>query len=132
MTRRRAVRRPVREGAALAALIVLVGCANAPTKKIAKAELAVEEADPKTAEYAPLELRQARQKLRAAQEAAEDDDHDRARRLAEQALVDAQLARAKARAEVRSEYVDELQRSVDAVAGEATRTIESLREESGR
>jgi hypothetical protein len=51
------------------------------------------------AQYAPSGLDRARDKLIRAQAAMQEEDNQEARRLAEQALVDARLAEAEARAE---------------------------------
>jgi hypothetical protein len=56
-----------------------------------------EEAD--AAHYAPSDLDRARDKLIRAQAAIQEEDNQEARRLAEQAQVDARLAEARARAE---------------------------------
>jgi hypothetical protein len=76
-----------------------LGCA-APrnsTRAVSQAELAVNDATVSEADaYAPVDVRLAREKLDRAQAAYDDGDYDRARRLAEEALVDAQLAEARA------------------------------------
>ena len=56
-----------------------------------------EEAD--AAKYAPSDLDRARDKLIRAQAAMQEEENEEARRLAEEALVDARAAEAKARAE---------------------------------
>jgi hypothetical protein len=76
------------------------GGVPAPVGEMSAAQTAVtaaEQAD--AAQYAPSDLDRARDKLIRAQAAMEEDDNQEARRLAEQALVDARLAEAKARAE---------------------------------
>lgn len=119
--------------AALAAAVLFGACADPPKRKLARAELAVEEATgAETAEHAPLELHRAQEKLRAAREAADDEEYDRARRLAEQALVDAQLAQAKADAEARVENAEAVRESIEMLAGEAQRTLDDLPTEGVR
>ena len=58
---------------------------------------AAEQAD--ATQYAPSDLDRARDKLLRAQAAIQEEENEQARRLAEQALVDARLAEARARAE---------------------------------
>ena len=83
-------------------LATLGACSSvpAPVGEMSAAQTAVtaaEEAD--AAQYAPADLDRARDKLIRAQAAMQEKDSQEARRLAEQALVDARLAEAKARAE---------------------------------
>ena len=102
----------------------LLGCSTArpPTAAMAQADLAVRQAnDSKAPTYAPDELRSAREKLLSAQQAVNADEYERARRLAEQATVDAQLAQAKGAAGDAQHDVTELRRTIDALSAEATR-----------
>lgn len=88
-------------GGALAALLVAAGCASTPmpTQQMAVASAAVARADNSgTSEAAPAELRTAVMKLASAQAAMAAGDATQARRLAEQAEVDAQLAEQTAQA----------------------------------
>src|SRR5207244_1500247 len=78
------------------------GCSAArpPTEAVAQAELAVQQAgQSKAPQYASRELSMARDKFDSAKRAMEAEHYEEARRLAEQALVDAQLAETKAEAE---------------------------------
>jgi len=83
------------------ATLLAGGCArHPPTTQVGMASRAVQQAESLQAEsYSPLDLRLAREELRRAERAVENEDYDRARRLAEQATVDAELAAAKARSE---------------------------------
>lgn len=86
----------------LGAALALAGCAGTPppTTQLAVAKQAVTAADTaQGAEYAPVELRAAREKLSQAEQANLDEQYDKARRLAEQAEWDARVAERKARAE---------------------------------
>jgi Domain of unknown function (DUF4398) len=86
-------------GAGLAAA-VMTGCASAPapTEQLAVSKAAVANAvDAGGPELAPVEMRTAQEKLDRATQAMAAKDYDRARSLAEQAQVDAQLAGSKAR-----------------------------------
>lgn len=100
--------------AALASMAwLLVACGTTPPpprEQLTAAGLAVQEAqEADAATLAPEPLLQAREKLARAQET---EDPVRARRLAEQALIDAQLAEARARAEMARRNLDELRESV--------------------
>ena len=100
--------------AALASMTwLLVACGSTPPpprEQLTAADLAVQEAEEADAtSLAPEFLLQAREKLARAQET---EDPIRARRLAEQALIDAQLAEAQARAETAQRNLDELRESV--------------------
>lgn len=77
----------------LAFLAVLAACATEPlpTAELAAARAAVAQAAP-AAEYAPKELAAAQTKLGLAQSALARGDNLQARRLAQQAEVDARLA----------------------------------------
>ncbi len=78
----------------LALLAVLAACASEPppTAELASARAAVEHAGAVVAQYAPNELAAAQAKLKLADGALARGDYLRARRLAEEAEVDAQLA----------------------------------------
>ena len=87
-------------GAALAALLVLAGCASqkAPaTADVAVSRNAVQNAvQAGAAELAPAEITAARAKMMRANEALAAKDYRLARELAMQAQADAQLAQSKA------------------------------------
>lgn len=107
----------------LACLIPLAGCASAsPTVAVSNAEIAIRKADNVgAAQYAPLELHIARKKLDSASQALEEGEDELARRLAEQALVDGELAEAKTRADKARQNANEVAKTVDALRGEASR-----------
>ena len=86
-------------GIAFAAVIV-AGCASvpAPTEQIAVSKAAVANAvGAGGPEFAPAEMRTAQDKLDRANQAMAAKDYERARWLAEESQVDAQLAVTKAR-----------------------------------
>ena len=88
--------------ALMSTLLVLAACASlpAPTHEVADAERAVQAAAEADAGIlAPAELETARRKLDAARSALQAQQHLKARQLAEQAVVDAELAQVTARAE---------------------------------
>jgi hypothetical protein len=85
--------------AAVAALVLVAGCAStpAPTEKMAVAEAAIQRASTSgTTANAAGELQLATSKLAAARQAMSVQDYERAGRLAEQATVDAQAAEIRA------------------------------------
>jgi hypothetical protein len=81
---------------ALTASIVLAfaACASVPppASELASARAAIEQAGPLATRYAPAELAAAQKKLQRAEEALARDDRSHARRLAEEAEVDARFA----------------------------------------
>jgi predicted lipid-binding transport protein (Tim44 family) len=102
--------------------IGLSGCSagRPPTAELAQATLAVKEADKsKAPQHAPAELNTARQELESAQQAMRGKDYTKARRLAERALVHAQLAAAKAETEQTRQAAAALQRSIESLRQEA-------------
>ena len=106
--------------------LALGGCSAArpPTIEMAQADMAVRQAsDSKAPDYAPTELRVAQEKLLGAQQAVSADEYERARRLAEQAAVDAQLAQAKGEAGDAQHNAAELRRTIDALRSEAVRPV---------
>lgn len=73
----------------------------------------------KAPEYASLELYTAREQLAAAQQAMNRKDYAEARRLAERAMVNAQLAEAMGEAAQARQAATELQHSVEDLRREA-------------
>jgi hypothetical protein len=106
-----------RGGVALAcAAILLAACGSVrpPQEQLAAADLAIRAADEAEAgARAAAPLRQARDKLEQARAALEAKGHLAARRLAEQALVDAQRAEAEASAAAAGEDLEQMQRSIE-------------------
>lgn len=107
----------------------LSGCAgNPPTAALSQADLAVQQASKsKAPEYASLELYTAREQLTGAQEAMKNKEYTQARRLAERALVNAQLAETKAEAEQTRRAAEELRQSIEALRREAERQVSRSR-----
>ena len=105
-------------------LVALTACSSKqpPTRELALAESAVENAARSGGyEFAPLELRGAQEKLTQARLAMQDKEYDEARRLLEQAEVDARLAE-ETTGTVRSrQAVEELQKSIDLLNQEIQR-----------
>lgn len=88
--------------AVAATVLTLSACASAPkpTSEVVLSDAAMQAAEAAGArELAPIELRQAREKQQLAQKAMKQEEYRKARMLSQQALVDAELAAAKAEAE---------------------------------
>lgn len=86
--------------ASLSLFIASSGCAHReppPLELVGAAKMAIHEAERNdhTAQQAPKELQSAQDKSQEAQQALQRKDYLRARRLSEQAIVDAQLAQAR-------------------------------------
>jgi hypothetical protein len=102
----------------------IVACASAPmpSDKLAVAKTAVERAEQaQAAQFAQVELTTARNKLAAAQAAADKHDADVAARMADQAEVDAQLAEYTARAKQQQQLVDQMDAGLRDLRNEAQR-----------
>jgi hypothetical protein len=119
--------RPAYRGALWAALAALsiVGCAShgpLASAKVSQAERAVEEAQQAgAATNAPLELRTAQDKLKAAQAALAKGKHDQAVRAAEEATVDGEYARAVAALQRANTNADEMGQYINVLRQELER-----------
>ena len=114
-------------GWALGVLILLLSmiwaCAGvAPIEKMAKLDSQIESARQAEAiVHAPLELKFAEDKYKMAETAIEDEEYERASRLADEALLDAQLAEEKALSVQAEQEVQELRESIEALRSELMR-----------
>jgi VIT1/CCC1 family predicted Fe2+/Mn2+ transporter len=98
------------------ALAALAGCAQAPVPRqaLSAAELAIARALAAGAErHAPVELARAEEKLQAAHAAVRTSANARAHTLAEQALVDAELAEVAAHAAQARATASQLRQRLD-------------------
>jgi hypothetical protein len=106
-------------------LLMIGACATAPqppTAELQAAELAISNADrARVADYASVELSEARDKLRAAYSAVQQEKMVLALRLAEQSRVDAELASARAEAVRARQVNDEMRKSTDILKNEMLR-----------
>lgn len=108
----------------VAAVLIGAGCSSVqpPTGTVSQAQLAIREADQsKASQHAPLELRKAREKLADAEKAMRNEEYVKARRLSEQALVDARLAEVKAESEIARQNAAELQKTIKSLRAEVER-----------
>jgi small-conductance mechanosensitive channel len=95
---------------------------------MSQAGLAVQQASKsKAPDYASLELYTAREQLAAAQEAMHKKEYTQARRLAERALVNAQLAETRAEAEQARRAAAELRTSIEVLRREAAQPVAQSR-----
>jgi hypothetical protein len=102
----------------------LGACASVPPpeSQMGKADLALRKAEQAdAAHFAPLEMRTARTKLEAARAAMREKQNLEARRLAEQAKLDALLAEATAQTAQRQEAADTIRADIEALRAEAER-----------
>jgi len=112
--------------AAIAGFLSLSACATAPqppTQALQAAESAIASAEQdRVADYASAELRQAREKLSAARAEVRNEEMVKARYLAEESRVHAQLAAAQAE-EIKAKAVnDDMQKSIDTLKQEMQRS----------
>jgi hypothetical protein len=117
-------------GALLLAAGLALACASVPRPEaeLSAADLALRKAEQAdAAHHAPLEMRKARDQYDAARRAVEDEDNLEARRLAEEAAVEAQLAESKARAARARTAADEIRADVEALRAEAQRAADRVR-----
>lgn len=121
-----------RIAAVAGAALLAAACASTPNPEgeVDKADLALRKAEEvNAAEVAPLDARIAREKLEKAKLEMKSEDYASAKRLAEEAEVDAQVAEAKARATRSEEEVKKLRAEVDALqrgAAPSTTTTEII------
>ncbi len=111
----------------LITLVVSVGIATAkdvaPTEKITTVEKALDVARESNATiHAPLELKLAEDKLKKANIAIDEKEFEQARRLADEALMDAKLAEAKSRSEKAKKLSQEMRNSIDTLRREIERS----------
>lgn len=104
--------------------LLLVGaCATTPPDPslLDNARTAITQAREAGAEeYSPLELRFALERVTAAERALEDERYDDVRRLADQAVVEAQLALARTRAAITRAELAEKERELDQIRTDLT------------
>ena len=109
-------------------VLVAIFCAGCgarepgPPNRINQADIAIRAAvDAKAADFAPMELQSARDKLAQARRLMAADKYTEARRLAQSAQVDAELAEAKAETTVMRRAADQILRGADKPPTEAER-----------
>lgn len=114
-------------GAAVSTAIFLIGCTStpvilAPTEQIALSHSAINSASSAGgSEYAPVQLKSAMDKMDSAERAMGKKDYSMARKMAEEAQVDAELADTAARAGKAQKAADALQQSDQVLKKELNR-----------
>jgi hypothetical protein len=107
------------------ATVCIGGCASvpAPTEQVAVSSAAVSDAESAgSGQYAPAVLHTAQQRLHEARRAMAAGENERARRLAEEAEVDARLAAADARSTKAQKAAQEVSAGIDALRSETERS----------
>lgn len=118
-------------GITVAAAIFMAGCAGAPTIPAPTEQMALSRSAISSAssaggsEYAPVQLKSAMDKMDSAEHAMGTKNYGLARQMAEEALVDAQLAAAAARAGKAQKAADALQQSDQVLKKELDRNANS-------
>jgi hypothetical protein len=101
------------------------GCGSEPkrpTEQLTRAQTLIEQAEKSGAQqYAAADLETARNKLQAANQAAEKGKQEAATQLATEAAVDAELATARAASGEARRAAEELGKSTDTLREETTR-----------
>ena len=113
----------------LIGIVILTGCSSVPepVAEMASARTAVRSVqDTDAAELSPVLLDRAKTKTQRAESAMRDENYAEARRLAEEALADAELARAQADALIATRNAEELEESIKVLRGEIDRARSSL------
>jgi hypothetical protein len=107
-------------------LVLAVGCggkAAMSIEKISNAERAISDARESNAiVHAPLDLKLAEDKLAAAKETGAREEYIAANRLADEAILDADYARARSRAFKAEQILKEMRSSIDALRKEIEST----------
>lgn len=109
---------------ALGSSLLLTGCAgNPPTEQFAVTNTVVKSAVAAGGpEYAPVQMKQAQDKLAQAETLLRDDQYEQARLLAEQAEWDARVAERTALASKAQKNLQDSQRGVQQIREEGART----------
>jgi hypothetical protein len=117
---------PVGNAIAAGTALAIVACTGEierPTEQMVRASTLIEQAEKAGAQrYAAAELQQARDKLAAADHAAEKGKEDQARWLAEEAVADAELAGARTASGEAKRAAEEVARGTQTLEQEAERS----------
>ena len=104
--------------------IFLNGCSSGPksrTLPIAQSTMASVGKDANVVKSSSLELRIAKDKLEQAENAARDKENETAERLAQEALINLELAEAKAEAKKTAKTLKDMERSISTLRNELER-----------
>lgn len=108
--------------------VIGISCATTkpPTENVTRAENTIKQAEQVGADnYAPLEIREARKKLERSRALIEEEEYEEAKRLADQAEIDAELAEVMTLSEKSQKAVHELRESIRILQEEITRNQEA-------
>lgn len=115
----------IRTTAVVLALGALAACSSTPkpTEQMAVSRTTVNRvaAEPEVASNAPVDIQKARDKLMRADKAMADKDYKMARRLSEEAEVDARVAETRADAAQNANNLKQVQDSIRALQDEINR-----------
>lgn len=117
------IKLPIKTMMAVLAGTLLFACSSTkpPTQKLAQTQAAIKQAEQVGAQdYAPLAIRSARQKLDKAQDLVKQKKYEKAKRVADESAVDAELAETKSLSEKAQKAVDELRESIQTLKEEIT------------
>jgi septal ring factor EnvC (AmiA/AmiB activator) len=102
--------------------LALAACVNEvppPNSQITLSDSIIRDAESAGAvEYAPVELNTAREKLEAARREMQDENNEKALRLAEEAELDARLAQLRSRTKTTRDAAAAIQASIDTMRRE--------------
>ncbi len=119
----------MKQSATIVLLALLFGACSStkpPTQKLTQTEASIRQAEQVGAEeYAPLEIREARKKLEQSKDLVEDEKYEEAKRTADQAMVNAELAQIKSLSAKAQKAVYELKQSIQALQDEIQKNINS-------
>ncbi len=101
-------------------LIFLNGCSTPKSRTLPIAQSTMKNVgqDADVVKHAPLELRVAKNKLEKAENAAQEDENETAERLAQEALINLELAEAKAEAKSTAKTVKDMERGISTLRNE--------------
>ncbi|WP_421773315.1 DUF4398 domain-containing protein [Gracilimonas sp.] len=124
----------MRQPLLLTFLIFIIGaCASTkpPSDKLTQVEASIQQAEQVGAEnYAPLEIREARKKLDKARELVSKEKYGKAKRTADRAMVDAELAQMKSLSEKAQKAVRELRESIRVLQEEIQNNLDKSENQS--
>lgn len=113
-------------GCILLSILIVAGCVpkmRPPHDIISNAEMAIARARQVNAiVYAPLDLKFAEEKIAKAKQAMTKENYETAYQLAEDALLDAQVAEAKSKAEKSKGFSQKMEENIDSLRQEIERT----------
>jgi hypothetical protein len=102
--------------------LALAACANEvppPNSQVTLSDSIIRDAESAGAvQYAPVELNTAREKLEAARREMQDENNEKALRLAEEAELDARLAQLRSRTKTTRDAAAAIQASIDTMRRE--------------